>query len=112
MSINELLRIYEDAVSYVPSSTVTEESPDISLYMHSKIAAAIAISMAMCFEAEEIHDYREVCFEEKKSFRDRESFKLISGDISGIQQFIYTIPSKGALKSLRGRSFYLEILME
>ena len=40
------------------------------------------------------------------------AFKLISGDISGIQNFIYTIPSKGALKSLRGRSFYLEILME
>lgn len=112
MSINELLRIYEDAVSYVPSSTVTEESPDISLYMHSKITAAIAVSMAMYFEAEGIHDYREACFKEKQFFRDRESFKLISGDISGIQHFIYTIPSKGALKSLRGRSFYLEILME
>ena len=33
-------------------------------------------------------------------------------DISGIQNFIYTIGEKGALKGLRARSFYLEILME
>jgi CRISPR-associated protein Csm1 len=32
--------------------------------------------------------------------------------MSGIQNFIYTIRSEGALKSLRGRSFYLEIMME
>ena len=37
---------------------------------------------------------------------------IISGDISGIQDFIYTVPSVGALKSLRGRSVYLEILLE
>lgn len=33
-------------------------------------------------------------------------------DISGIQKFIYTIADKGALKGLRARSFYLEIMME
>lgn len=33
-------------------------------------------------------------------------------DISGIQDFIYTITSKNALKTLRARSFYLEIMME
>ena len=33
-------------------------------------------------------------------------------DISGIQSFIYTISSKNALKTLRARSFYLEIMME
>ena len=33
-------------------------------------------------------------------------------DISGIQSFIYTIGEKGALKGLRARSFYLEIMME
>ena len=32
--------------------------------------------------------------------------------MSGIQNFIYTIPSKGALKSLRGRSLYLDVLLE
>lgn len=112
MSINELLRIYEDTVSYIPSSTKTEEVADISLFMHSKITAAVAISMAMYFEEQHITNYKESCFTHNKTFREQSIFRIISGDISGIQQFIYTIPSKGALKSLRGRSFYLEILME
>jgi CRISPR-associated protein Csm1 len=37
---------------------------------------------------------------------------MFSCDISGIQQFIYTISSEKALKALRSRSFYLEIMME
>jgi CRISPR-associated protein Csm1 len=35
---------------------------------------------------------------------------LINIDISGIQRFIYNIASEGALKNLRSRSFYIEIL--
>lgn len=37
---------------------------------------------------------------------------LIAGDLSGIKKFIYTIASDGALKSLRARSFYLELVTE
>ena len=37
---------------------------------------------------------------------------LVAGDLSGIQNFIYTISSDGALKSLRARSFYLELVAE
>ncbi|MDB9373418.1 type III-A CRISPR-associated protein Cas10/Csm1 [Nodularia sphaerocarpa] len=37
---------------------------------------------------------------------------LIAGDLSGIQKFIYSISSEGALKSLRARSFYLELVTE
>ena len=33
-------------------------------------------------------------------------------DISGIQNFIYTVGESGVLKGLRARSFYLEIMME
>jgi len=40
------------------------------------------------------------------------NLSLIAGDLSGIQKFIYTIASDGALKSLRARSFYLEIVTE
>jgi len=39
-------------------------------------------------------------------------FLLVSGDFSGIQKFVYTISSKGALKTLRARSFMLEMLTE
>lgn len=41
-----------------------------------------------------------------------EKISLIAGDLSGIQKFIYTISSDGALKSLRARSFYLELVTE
>jgi CRISPR-associated protein Csm1 len=40
------------------------------------------------------------------------TLSLIAGDLSGIQKFIYTISSDGALKSLRARSFYLELVIE
>lgn len=37
---------------------------------------------------------------------------LYSIDISGIQDFIYTISTDKALKNLRARSFYIELTME
>jgi CRISPR-associated protein Csm1 len=43
---------------------------------------------------------------------DATAIGLIAGDLSGIQKFIYTIASDGALKSLRARSFYLELVTE
>ncbi len=39
-------------------------------------------------------------------------YLLVSVDLSGIQDTVYTISSKGALKSLRARSFMLEFLCE
>ena len=39
-------------------------------------------------------------------------FLLVSGDFSGIQETIYTISSRGALKTMRARSFMLELLTE
>ncbi|GAB4316252.1 MAG: hypothetical protein Kow0091_23490 [Geminocystis sp.] len=39
-----------------------------------------------------------------------DSIGLIGGDLSGIQKFIYTISADGALKSLRARSFFLELV--
>lgn len=43
---------------------------------------------------------------------DASQLALVAGDLSGIQDFIYTIASDGALKSLRARSFYLELVTE
>lgn len=39
-------------------------------------------------------------------------FLFVEGDLSGIQDFVYTITSTGALKTLRGNSFLLEMLVE
>ena len=113
MDNNRLLTILEDTVSFVSDCANKKSVSDISLYIHSKITAAIASCMYQYFAAKNITDYKKYCFSKANAeFRNESAFLLISGDFSGIQSFIYTIPSKGALKSLRGRSFYLEILME
>lgn len=45
MTINELLRVLEAVMSYIPSSTAQAQFADISLYDHSKLTAAMAICM-------------------------------------------------------------------
>lgn len=113
MSVNELLSILEASMSYVPSSTATDEPSDVSLYDHVKLTAAYAVCMYRYFSAHGITDYRTYCCLPKaREMRREKMFLLVSCDLSGIQQFIYTIPSKGALKSLRGRSFYLDLMLE
>ena len=113
ISINRLLQIIEEGFSYVPSSTNRAEVCDISLYVHSKITSAVASCMKLYFDEQQIQDYKKYCFNSgSKIFRNEKIYLLISGDISGIQDFIYTIPSKGALKTLRGRSLYIDLLLE
>lgn len=48
----------------------------------------------------------------EKSKENASPYLLVYGDLSGIQNTVYTISSKGALKSLRARSFMLELLCE
>ncbi len=93
----------------VLSSASRTEEHDISLFDHLRVTAAIAA----CLETEGISDdelkqIRSGVFEARRKPR----FLLLKGDISGIQDFIYTITSKGAAKGLRGRSVYLQLLTE
>ena len=37
---------------------------------------------------------------------------LVGGDLSGVQDFLYTLSAEGATKQLRGRSFYLQLLTD
>lgn len=86
----------------IPSSTVDE--PDISLYDHSKTTSFLAISL---------YDYLQSTQMGVKEINDdAKPFVLLGGDISGIQDFIYDIPNKGAAKQLKGRSFYIHLLTE
>lgn len=79
----------------VPSST---QSPDVSLYDQTRTAASIAISLYDLQNSKEEHEDGE--------------FRLIGGDFSGIQKYIYRIVSKYAGKNLKGRSFYLGLLSD
>ena len=77
-----------------------------------KITAAVASCIEQYLKEQGETDYRETLFHNTQESYDREMFLLYSMDISGIQNFIYSISDKGALKGLRARSFYLEIMME
>ena len=112
MEENELLRILEDTLIYVPSSTNTEEHADISLYDHMKMTGATAAVLMKYMKTLGITDYKGFCFTHNKENRNKDVFLMISGDFSGIQKFIYHIRSEGAMRMLRGRSFYLDIALE
>lgn len=113
MTVSELLQLLEKTTTYIPSSTDLQEIPDISLYDHQKLTAALAVCIWHYLNDHNLHDYASCCYgTQQDMMRKVPMYLMVSGDISGIQKFIYTIPSKGALKSLRGRSLYLDILLE
>lgn len=110
--INSLLELLESHMTYVPSSTNKQEVADISLYDHSKMTAAIAACIYIYLSENECTNFKEALVNQEKEFLKQEAFLLFSCDLSGIQSFIYTTSGEKALKSLRARSLYLEILVE
>lgn len=112
---SSLLQWTESLWQYVPSSTNKKQLIDISLYDHSRITCAIASCIFDYLNENNIHNYKETLFskyEKTKEFYQNEAFLLLSMDMSGIQEFIYNISGSKALKSLRARSFYLELMLE
>ncbi len=104
-SLYHLLKKY---TSFIPAST--QDFPESSLFEHLKTTGAFA----HCFAA-----YKEEfpnVFGNDNRIRNIKSshfpVKLFCGDISGIQTFIYNITNKAAAKSLKGRSFYVQLLAE
>lgn len=98
--LNTLYSLLQKYTWCIPSAAYKSES-DISLFDHLKTTSAIAGCL----------------FVKKLSGeKDGNEFLLLSGDISGIQKFIYKITSTqgigGISKRLRGRSFYLVLLQE
>lgn len=110
-----LLQWTESMWSYIPSSTNTKQLVDISLYDHCKITSALASCIYDYLEEKGIKDFKNELFspyEKTKVFYSKDVFLLLSMDMSGIQDFIYNISGSKALKSLRARSFYLEMMLE
>ncbi len=109
---NKLLSILKYITSYVPSSTCVAEIPDISLYSHLKLTTAISACMFLYFASNNIENYKDFCYTNKSKSRKENMFILLNADISGIQNYIYTIKSSKAAKTLKARSFTLEIYAE
>lgn len=89
--------------------TFVRYAEDISVYDHVRLKHGIG----NCLEQYSEHKQIPVSyFEDKEKLYEEQIFILASMDVSGIQNFIYTITTKNALKTLRARSFYLELVME
>ena len=88
-----LLNLLQKYTWAMPCS-YNEGMADISFYDHSRMTAALAVCLA-----NKPKDTNEVAI-------------LVGGNISGIQEFVYTITSYEATRNLRGRSVYVQLLTE
>ncbi|MCX7974339.1 MAG: type III-A CRISPR-associated protein Cas10/Csm1 [Candidatus Aminicenantes bacterium] len=109
-------------------AAVYKDKPDISLFHHSKSTAAIASCLFLLSNDQlrsvqldeeylnnilaEIKVIEKTSPVDKFNYINRQDFILLGGDISGIQDFIYQVTSEKALKGLRARSFYLQLISE
>ena len=100
----------------IPSATAFNIRPDVSLYDHSRVAAALATALWRYH-----HELKQTDAEAAKDLKAQEKswaenkFLLIQGDFFGIQDFIFASDgetNKRAAKLLRGRSFYVSLLSE
>lgn len=101
-SLVHLLHKYTWAI---PSAAYVDY-PSISLYDHSRLASALSVCLYDLADASRL-----------ASDASDARFLLVQGDVSGIQQFIYTPAfngeelQDGVARRLRGRSFYISLLV-
>lgn len=106
-SDTQLLFLLEKYLWCIPTHDI-DKNYDISMYEHAKNASAIALCLYDQYKAGKITE--EVLDNIQKD--DSKQFILINGDISGIQDFLMKVSSKGAAKSLKSHSIYLSILTD
>ena len=99
-TLDNMLWLCSSELTCLAPDTESNSLKDISLYDLMKMTCAFSLCIQSYYSSS------------KNISDDDKSFLIYSIDISGIQNFIYSIRSKGALKGLRARSFYLEILFE
>jgi CRISPR-associated protein Csm1 len=102
-TIFEICRMY---LWCLPASARREEIEDVSLFEHQKVTAALAACL-YCY-----HEEKGTLAEQAIRNKDDQKYLIFCGDVSGIQSFIYQISSKGAYKTLKGRSFFIQLFVE
>ena len=110
--VNSALNLAEATLSFVPASTNIKEIADISLYEHSKLTASFACAIYDYLSDFKRTNFKQELFIQGKEFYKEKAFLLASFDISGIQDFIYNIATKGAAKQLKARSLFLDFMSE
>jgi len=99
----------------VPASIYDRERyhshyPDVSLFDHSRVVAALAASLYTDYNLNKLKNYDD---RKRKDFADKTRLVLFEGDVSGIQRFLYDLANYDRVaKRLRGRSLFLTLLPE
>jgi CRISPR-associated protein Csm1 len=106
-SLSFLLKKYTWAI---PSNTV--DKANVSLFDHLKTTAAFADCLYVASQHEEYREAFDLAGKYPILKQGYYPVMLLGVDISGIQSFIYDIASNKAAKSLKGRSFYLQLLAD
>ena len=100
----------------IPSATAFNIRPDVSLYDHSRVTAAVATALwRYHYENGRTDETARKALSEQGQSWAENKFLLIQGDFFGIQDFIFASggeTNKRAAKLLRGRSFYVSLLSE
>ncbi|MEI6146586.1 MAG: type III-A CRISPR-associated protein Cas10/Csm1 [Methylococcales bacterium] len=100
----------------IPSATAFNIRPDVSLYDHSRVAAAMATALwRYHYEQNQTDAVTAKALKDQEQSWDEDKFLLVQGDFFGIQDFIFASggeTNKRAAKLLRGRSFYVSLLSE
>ena len=94
----------------IPSNTM--DMANVSLFEHLKTTAAFADCLYVYSEKHHNDFIFDDVNKRLKIKNGKYPVILFGGDISGIQKFIYNIASNKAAKSLKGRSFYLQLLID
>lgn len=111
--IRQMLALLEKFTLFMPAGGAGRNN-DVTLFHHLKTTAAITA----CLEHVDWQQHRPADILSAlesggtDAILDTPAFLLVGADLSGIQTFIYSVASKGALKGLRGRSIYLSVLVE
>ena len=105
--LESLLLLMQRYLWCVPSAYY-RSLPDISLYDHGRTAAALAAVL----NRDEVDESTLTRWHSNPEAVEDNLALLVGGDISGVQDFIYTITARGATPTLRGRSFYLQVLTD
>lgn len=103
---SQLYLLMEKYMWCIASDTQTKIS-DISLFDHLKSTSALALASYKYHKENNI-------LETGNQPKDKiEQFRILIGDVSGIQNFIYDdIKSEGAAKTLRGKSFFVKMISD
>jgi|LZCG01.1.fsa_nt_gb CRISPR-associated protein Csm1 len=94
----------------IPSNTM--DMANVSLFDHLKTTAAIADSLYLASKDEAFKEALDFSKQYDYLTEGYYPLMMVGVDISGIQGFIYDVASKKAAQSLKGRSFYLQLLMD